>query len=189
MPLDEAQRRELLSLARESIDSALRAGDALDFPQARLRPALMEPQSSFVTLRIGQELRGCCGTIEVSRPLAEDIWHNARSSAFKDPRFPPLTIEEWTRVHLHVSVLSTPEALPVATEQELLAKLRPHVDGLILEHGAARATFLPSVWEQIDDPARFVRQLKLKAGWPADFWSPQLRIRRYSTESFGEEGG
>lgn len=174
-------------LARESIGSALSPGDSAAFPRDRFPAALMERRSSFVTLRIDHDLRGCCGTIDAPRPLAEDVWCNARASAFTDPRFPRLDLSEWPRVYLHISVLSKPEAVLVENEQELIAQLRPSVDGLILEHGASRSTFLPGVWEQIADPERFVRQLKIKAGWPADFWSPQMRVLRYTTESFGED--
>lgn len=120
------------------------------------------------------------------RPLAEDVWHSAWASAFADPRFPPLEAVEYPRFDLHISVLSEFEPLRVADEAALLQMLRPDVDGLALEMGAARATFLPAVWEQIPDPAQFLRELKLKAGWRADFWSPQIRVSRYTTESFGE---
>jgi uncharacterized protein len=185
MLLDDAQRRELLALARDSVGAALTHSAFVPCPPARLRHDLLEQRASFVTLRIGEQLRGCCGTIDASRPLAADVWHNAQVAAFNDPRFPPLTAREWPGVHLQVSVLNPPERL-VADERELLERLRPFVDGLVLELNGARATFLPAVWEQIADPALFVRQLKLKAGWPADFWSPQLRISRYTTESFGE---
>jgi uncharacterized protein len=186
MPLDAAQRRELLALARDSVASALANGGFVSCPAERMRHDLLEPRSTFVTLRSGELLRGCCGTLEPCRPLAVDVWHNACVAAFNDPRFPPLSTQEWPGISLHVSVLEKPEPMLVADEQELLRRLRPFVDGLILECNGARATFLPAVWEQIQDPAVFVRQLKLKAGWPEEFWSPQVRVSHYTTESFGE---
>jgi uncharacterized protein len=186
MPLDPTQRRDLLALARASIESGLTHRAFVPCAPQRLPPDLMQPASSFVTLRIGPDLRGCCGTIEAARPLAADVWHSAWAAAFSDPRFPPLQESEWRGISLQVSVLSTPEPMPVEDEWDLLQRLRPLIDGLILEHGSARATFLPAVWEQIHDPATFVRQLKLKAGLAADFWSPRMRALRYTTESFGE---
>lgn len=186
MSLTEPHRRELLTLARESIASALPRSAYQPF-QARDLPAeLLRPASSFVTLRVDAALRGCCGSIEVSKSLAEDVWRAAWAAAFSDPRFPPLSHREWARVDLYISVLTPTEPLPAASEADLLSQLRPHIDGLILEFGASRTTFLPAVWEQLPDAAQFLRQLKLKAGWAPDFWSPQIRALRYRTESFGE---
>jgi AmmeMemoRadiSam system protein A len=187
MPLDPTQRRNLLALARASIETGLTNRGFVPCAPERLPPGLMQRGASFVTLRIGPELRGCCGTIEATRPLAADVWHSAWAAAFSDPRFPPLSPQEWRGVSLQISVLSDPVPLLVVGEWDLLQRLRPQVDGLILEHGGSRATFLPAVWEQIADPATFVRQLKLKAGWAADFWSPRMSVQRYTAESFGEE--
>jgi AmmeMemoRadiSam system protein A len=190
MNLATPERRELLALARASINSALSnggpAGQLVPFTQTLLTPELTVRRSSFVTLRLGAELRGCCGTLDAPRPLAEDVWRNAWAAAFGDYRFPPLTAAEWPRVSLHLSLLTAPEPLAVTTEEELLAALRPSVDGLILESATGRATFLPAVWEQIPDALHFVRQLKMKAGWSAGYWSPHIRAWRYTTESFGE---
>jgi AmmeMemoRadiSam system protein A len=191
MKLATPERRELLALARASIDSTLSSGSAVrqlaPFDTALLSPELTLRRSSFVTLRRGEELRGCCGTLEAPRPLAEDVWRNAWAAAFNDYRFPPLTAAEWPHMNVHLSLLTVPEPLDVATEEQLLAVLRPSIDGLILESAAGRATFLPAVWEQIPDPVQFVRQLKMKAGWPATYWSSDVRCSRYTTESFGEE--
>jgi AmmeMemoRadiSam system protein A len=191
MNLATPERRELLALARASIDSTLSGGSAVrqlvPFTAAGLLPGLTLRRSSFVTLRRGEELRGCCGTLDAPRPLAEDVWRNAWAAAFNDYRFPPLTAAEWPHMNVHLSLLTVPEPLDVATEEQLLALLRPSIDGLILESDAGRATFLPAVWEQIPDPAQFVRQLKIKAGWPATYWSNDVRCSRYTTESFGEE--
>jgi uncharacterized protein len=189
MTLSSAQRRQLLALARSSIESAFPHGDLAPQRPAEWAPDLLALRSSFVTLRIDRELRGCCGTLDATRPLAEDVWRNAWASGFRDPRFPPLTPREWLRSELHISVLTPAASMYVASEQELLAELRPGVDGLILEFGASRVTFLPGVWEQIVDPQNFVRQLKLKAGWRSDFWSPHIRVSRYESESFGEGDG
>lgn len=190
MSLATPERRELLALARASIESALAngqpAGQLVPFTPALLQPELTVRRSSFVTLRLGEELRGCCGTLNAPRPLAEDVWRNAWAAAFSDYRFPQLTAAEWPQISLHLSLLTPPEQLDVATEAELLAVLRPSLDGLILESETGRATFLPAVWEQVPDPAEFVRQLKMKAGWPAGHWSDRVRAWRYTTESFDE---
>lgn len=184
MSLAPQQRAELHELARESIERALHEGQLVPYAGEPRDPRLVRPNASFVTLRVGEDLRGCCGTIEASRPLSEDVWNNAWASAFADPRFPPLTREEWSGTNVEISVLSEPERLDVHSEAELLETLRPGHDGLILQFAGRRSTFLPAVWEQLPDPARFVRHLKMKAGWPADFWPPAMEAWRYTTESF-----
>lgn len=182
--LAPTQRAELHELARASIELALRAGELVPYAGELRDPQLNRPGASFVTLRVGEQLRGCCGTIEASRPLSEDVWNNAWASAFADPRFPPLMTEEWPDTNLQISVLSDPERLDVRSEPELLQLLRPGRDGLILQFGHRRSTFLPAVWEQLPDPVQFLRQLKLKAGWPVDFWPLEMAAWRYTTESF-----
>jgi AmmeMemoRadiSam system protein A len=178
------QRAELHELARASIELALRQGQLVPYAGEPQDPQLSHPSASFVTLRVGDDLRGCCGTIEPSRPLGEDVWNNAWASAFADPRFAPLNLDEWPATHVQISVLSEPERLDVRSEAELFRVLRPDRDGLILQCGSRRSTFLPAVWEQLPEPARFVRHLKMKAGWPADFWPPDMEAWRYTTESF-----
>ena len=115
MSLDTPERRELLALARASIDSALSNGrngvELVPFTAAALPDALTVRRSSFVTLRSDDELRGCCGTLDAPRPLAEDVWRNAWAAAFSDYRFPPLTAAEWPQVSLHLSLLTPPEPL------------------------------------------------------------------------------
>lgn len=190
MNLATPERRELLRLARTSIGSSLAlgaAGGPAPFSVALLQPGLTLRRSSFVTLRRGAELRGCCGTLDAPRPLAEDVWRNAWAAAFNDYRFAPLTDDEWPHIKLHLSLLTAPEPIAVVTEEHLLALLQPGVDGLILENETGRATFLPAVWEQIPEPAQFVQHLKRKAGWPAGYWSPRMRAWRYTTESFDED--
>lgn len=186
MTLDIEHRNRLLALARQSIEQGLLELRWVAMPKVELPAALAQPRGSFVTLRTGTQLRGCCGNLTAHRAVGEDVWRNAWASAFADPRFPPLENDEWPDVHVHISVLSPLEPLAVASEDELLKALRPGVDGLVLERGAERATFLPDVWEQLSEPAEFLRHLKLKAGWRADWWSADIAVRRYTTESFGE---
>jgi len=187
MKLTEGEGRELIRLARRSIDAALELRALAPFPSSAFPAGLQQHRSAFVTLRIGKELRGCCGSIEATCPLAREVWRVAWASAFNDPRFPPLTAAEWPRVHVHISVLAPAQPLAVQTEADLIRQLRPGVDGVIVELGAARATFLPSVWEQLPDPTLFVRHLKLKAGWSADFWSPRIAVWTYECEGVSED--
>jgi len=182
--LSEQARRQLIQIARASILHGLEHAKPLlpaagDFPEE-----LQAQRASFVTLNRFGMLRGCIGHLEAIMPLAEDVAENAYSAAFRDPRFPPLGRDEYPDLELHVSVLSPPEDLPVSSESDLLGKLRPGVDGLILEDGYARGTFLPSVWESLPEPEEFVRHLKRKAGLRDDYWSDSLRLYRYQTESF-----
>lgn len=185
MRLAPQQRFELLALARASIEAALSQGELASYRGEPIDPGLNRPGASFVTLRIGGDLRGCCGTIEATRPLHVDVWNNAWASAFADPRFPVLTPEEWTGIGIEISVLSEPEPCVVRSEMELLEVLRPGMDGVILQAGARRSTFLPAVWEQLPDARQFIRHLKLKGGWPVDFWPADMQVWLYTAESFG----
>lgn len=175
-------KRQLLELAGASIRKGL-CGESLTIRHADYPEPLREPRATFVTLHVDAGLRGCIGTLEARRPLVEDIVVNARAAAFEDPRFPALTWPEFERLDIHISVLSLPELVPFESEEDLLRRLRPHVDGLILEEGLRRGTFLPSVWEQLPEAREFLCQLKRKAGLPADYWSRHIRIRRYTAES------
>jgi AmmeMemoRadiSam system protein A len=184
---DTNQRRELIALARESIVSGLREHQRTSCPQ-HYSPTLEVHRASFVTLRMGRQLRGCTGAIRAMQPLAEDVWRNAWTTAFGDPRFPPLTFDEYPQCSIQISVLSELEPLPVTSEAELLSSLRPGIDGILFRAAAGQSTFLPAVWKQLPDPAEFVRHLKLKAGWSVNDWPADLQVYRYTTESFGESG-
>lgn len=175
----------LLDLARASIEHGLRHARPLAVEPGRFDPPLRELGASFVTLRHTEMLRGCTGTLEPHRPLVVDVAENAFSSAFRDPRFPPLAPDELVRLHIHVSLLGPTEPLVVGSEEALLAALRPGVDGLVIEEGTRRATFLPAVWSQLPDPRDFVAQLRRKAGLPAQGWSPALRVSRYEVREIG----
>lgn len=185
MTIDAADRGELLRLARASIERGLADGHLAPAPTAS-SSTLAELRATFVTLTASGELRGCCGSIEPRFALAEDVWRNAWASAFADPRFASLSPAEYPRTEVHISVLTPLERMAVSSEKELFARLQPGSDGLMLQLGAARATFLPAVWETLPDPGEFVRQLKLKAGLRAETWSPHIEAWRYATESFGE---
>lgn len=174
----------LLDIADQSLRYRVNHAHALLVQPQEYPQPLQELRASFVTLYKQGQLRGCIGTLEARWPLVKDVAENACAAGFRDPRFPVLQVQELRQLELHISVLSVPELIPVASEQALLDQLRPNIDGLILKKGAKRGTFLPSVWESVPDPEIFLRKLKLKAGLPGDYWSPSLEAFRYTTESF-----
>ncbi len=180
---DDAQRARLLEVAHESIRCGLHRGHASVLDLADFDDLLCEKRSSFVTLRLTSELRGCIGSLEATRPLVEDVAENAFRAAFRDSRFEPLSDAEFSEIEIHLSVLSPLVELAVCCEEELLEKLRPHHDGLVLRDGQHRGTFLPAVWETLPEPRRFVAELKRKAGLALDHWSPSLTVYRYTVES------
>lgn len=176
------------AILREVAFGSIRHGVQLGCPVA-IEPrdypaALLAPGASFVTLHRHGDLRGCIGSLTAYRPLVADVAENAFAAAFRDPRFAPLRADELADLDLHISVLSAPQALTFRDEADLLRQLRPGVDGLILTADGHRGTFLPSVWESLPRPEQFLSQLKRKAGLPADYWSPALRVQRYTTEAF-----
>lgn len=142
-------------------------------------PALAHPGACFVTLKRHGALRGCIGSPMAWRPLGEDVVDNAAKAAFGDPRFAPLSAPELDGLTLSVSVLTPPVPMRFDSELDLLGQLRPGVDGLIIEDGGRRALFLPSVWEQLPDPAQFLAHLKHKAGMAIDHWSPHFKASRF----------
>ena len=153
-------------------------------------PALAGPGATFVTLTQNGELRGCIGSLEAHRVLDDDVRANAVAAAFRDPRFPPLTLAELPHTRVEVSLLSTPQPMSFTSEADALSQLRPHVDGVILIAGAGgklgRSTFLPQVWEQLPEPRLFMAHLKQKAGLPADWWSPEVQLQRYEVRKWKE---
>jgi AmmeMemoRadiSam system protein A len=185
LPLESTEDREaLLGIARASIRHGLEHGSPLQVDPSRFSPRLREPGACFVTLRRSGRLRGCVGSLDATRALVEDVAHNAFASAFRDSRFQPLTEEEERAgLDLHLSILTPPEPLPCQSEAELLSKLQPGIDGLILQDGPHRATFLPSVWESLTEPKKFLAELKRKAGLSENHWSDGIRFQRYRAES------
>lgn len=180
--------RELLEIARDAIVAGVRSRAAPAVELDAVTPALRVPGAAFVTLYAGAVLRGCIGSLEPFRPLAEDVAANAWAAALRDPRFPPMLPAELDVVRLSVTIIGPSQPLGVASEAELLETLEPGLDGLTLEMGAARATFLPAVWSQLQAPAEFLAQLRRKAGLAEDFWSPALRFSRYRTHTIEELG-
>lgn len=196
--------RILLPLARGAIAARLRleagvedgfeaeptpAGPGVSVQQLDEHPAWLDaPGAAFVTLHLDGELRGCIGTLEAFRPLAEDVRINAVNAAFRDPRFLPLAPEEFDLIRVEVSVLSAPEPLDdVRSEARAVAALRPGVDGVILRSGSHRATFLPQVWQQLPSPHDFLTHLRRKAGLRPDHWDEHTTVSRYTVQAWEEE--
>lgn len=185
--LSPEDRRTLLQVARQSIHHGLDHDRPLEVDPAAFAAALRPLRATFVTLERQGQLRGCVGALEARSPLVADVAEHAFSAAFQDPRFGRLAAAELAGLALHISVLSPRQPMAFQSEEDLLAQLRPGIDGLVLEYGQRRATFLPAVWETLPDPYLFLVQLKYKAGLPLDFWSAELRVERYTTESFGDD--
>ncbi|HLF55386.1 MAG TPA: AmmeMemoRadiSam system protein A [Thermoanaerobaculia bacterium] len=181
--LDPGERRTLAGIACGAIVAAVRAR-AFRLPAPDGSARLAAPGASFVTLHRGGELRGCIGSIEPRRALVEDVAANARAAALEDIRFDPVVARELAELEVELSVLSPLSPLSAGSRAELLARLRPGVDGLVLEELHHRATFLPAVWEQLPEPIDFLAQLERKAGLAVGHWSTTLRFWRYAVESF-----
>lgn len=169
------------SNGRDHHDGPTATGSSPDLSPAVLS-ALAAKGASFVTLKKSGRLRGCIGSVIAHRDLAGDLCENAFKAAFRDPRFPPLAADEIDdSLELSISVLSPPQAFPFSNEADLIGKLTPFEDGIILSEGNQRGLFLPQVWEQLPDPADFLAHLKRKAGLPMDYWSDTLRAQRFVT--------
>jgi hypothetical protein len=172
----------LVAIAREAIGERL----GLALLRERDEEWLARQAATFVTLRRDGELRGCIGSIDPCRPLGEDVAANACAAAFSDPRFEPLAVAEFADIAVEVSVLSPRLPLAVASEAEAIRVMRPGLDGICLEYGERRATFLPQVWESLPDPAQFLMALRHKAQLPERFWDPAIRLTRYTVEKYGD---
>ena len=179
---DDALGLALVRTARHAIGAELGRTNGR-WPE---HEALAAPGATFVTLFRREALRGCIGTLEARRPLGIDVRANAMAAAFHDPRFPALKHGEFDGLSIEVSLLSVAERLRVADEADLLERLEPGIDGLILEYGGRRATFLPQVWATLPQPRDFLTELKLKAGMQVDFWSVEVNVHRYGVTKWKE---
>jgi len=183
--LAESDRRRLLELADAAIGSGL---DGRRPPHVDLRAcgaALGERRGVFVTVTVAGELNGCIGSVWPTEPLGRAVPRLAWEAAFSDPRLPRLQRRDYPQTAIHISLLSVPEPVAVASEEELLAVLRPGVDGLIITDGTRRATFLPAVWEKLPGKDDFVANLRAKAGIPSGRWPTKLSVHRYTATEFG----
>ncbi|USD39292.1 AmmeMemoRadiSam system protein A [Ferrimonas sp. SCSIO 43195] len=185
--LGTIERRQLLMLARDSIEYGLSHGCRQ--PLSGFTDAVFRHHAAcFVTLTKAGALRGCVGTLVANQSLAETIAYFSYSAAFEDRRFEPLAAKELALVRIGISVLSKQQPMSVASDAQLLKMVSPGKDGLTVSCGRHHATFLPQVWESLPEPRAFVSALKAKAGLSSDFWSPEMRWFRYEVESFSEPG-
>jgi AmmeMemoRadiSam system protein A len=191
--LSEEQGQVLVGLARKTIMEKLGILTGA-VKRAMLEESLQDPvfqlrQGVFVTLHREGQLRGCIGSLVSSVSIADGVRANALNAAFHDFRFSPLKVAELDKIDVEVSILSEPQLLPYAGSADLLAGLRPDLDGVIIKKGGLSATFLPQVWKQLPEPEDFLSHLCRKAGLPADEWRRgELEVRTYQVQYFAEEG-
>ena len=178
------QRQTLLKIAAASIAHGLKHAEALPVQAAKYPPELQVLRATFVTLYLKDEFQGCIGTLRAVRPLVVDVAKNAYAAAFDDPRGGALRESDLKHLKSDISVLSEPQAMQFKSEADVIAQLRPGVDGVIFEDLGRVGTLLPSVWESLSDPRAFFEHTKLKAGLPTTHWSPTVVVKRYTTEIF-----
>ncbi|VUD40991.1 hypothetical protein TDB9533_00395 [Thalassocella blandensis] len=200
--LDEAQQKVLLKLARKTLELSIHNAtqtslddvySTLNSHEKRLynHPTLHQTASSFVTLKLpdndgNMQLRGCIGSLQAQQALIRDVSQHAYAAAFQDPRFPPVRQHDISFLKISISVISPQQQLNFEDEPDLLAQLRPGIDGLTIESKGCKSTFLPSVWSQLPDKHLFISQLKKKAGLPGNYWSEDFRASRYEAFYFQE---
>lgn len=182
----DTEKKQLLDLAKASIQYGLEHGQPITVTLGNYPVHLQEQRACFVTLQINNQLRGCIGSLEAQRPLVEDVADNAYAAAFRDPRFGPVSEDEYPNLQYHISVLNPPEPMSFTSEQDLLNQIRPSIDGLVLSDKGYRGTFLPSVWESLPTAKEFLSHLKQKAGLPVNYWTDTLKVERYTVESIEE---
>jgi len=179
---DTGKEQTLLHLARAAIATEL-GFISDDLPRIAW---LEEPGATFVTLTLHGQLHGCIGSLEANRTLIDDVRHNAVAAAFQDPRFAPLTKKEFADVIIEVALLSKPETIHFSSEQDALMQLNPGLDGVTLEYGYHRATFLPHAWADFPHAQIFLAHLKSQAGLPEDFWSVDIKLSRFTVRKWRE---
>ena len=185
--LTEEEKQMLLRLAREALVLGVNGRLIPPLDLTGLPPHLQQNGASFVTLTERDELRGCIGTLDPYQPLAEDVREHAVAAALHDYRFPPVRSREVVDITIEISRLTFPQVLAYKDPEELLVRIRPNVDGVVLRDGMRRATFLPQVWEKLPDPASFITYLCQKMGAPGDLWRRRpLQVFTYQVEEFHE---
>jgi AmmeMemoRadiSam system protein A len=186
--LSPEEQQMLLQMAREALECGVHGQKLPPLDKDSLPARLRDKGASFVTLTIHGALRGCIGALEAYQPLADDVREHAVAAALEDPRFPPVREAELSRINIEVSRLTRPLPLEYQDAEDLLSKLRPHLDGVVLRDSTGRrATFLPQVWEKISDAAEFLENLCYKMGLNGHTWRIQhLEVFTYRVEEFRE---
>lgn len=185
--LNQAEKQELLALARQSIELTVAQKPFPAISREQLTPALSALGAAFVTLTINGELRGCIGSLQAYRPLIEDVREHAVDAAFNDYRFMPVTAAEVPLLEIEISHLSAPQPLEYTVPEDLPRLLHPNIDGVVLRDGPRSATFLPQVWEELPIPQEFLNHLCLKMGASANLWRrKKLQVSIYYVDEFHE---
>ena len=189
--LNDQQGQVLLKLARKTIADKLgvqTVEDETSLEEKLTDRAFEAKRGTFVTLNIGGSLRGCIGCLTATESIKDGIRRNAINSAFNDNRFMPLTGDEFKKLDIEISILTEPQELDYTDSEDLISKLQPNVDGVIIRKGIASATFLPQVWEQLPRVEDFLGHLCMKAGMPSDMWkTSRLGVSTYQAQKFKEE--
>lgn len=186
--LSQEEGKRLLAVARKTIEDRLLERKTEGCLDEGVIPRFAERRGTFVTLTMGGALRGCIGHIIPQESLIEGVRVNAINAAFRDPRFRPLSRQEWERTKIEVSILTEPKPLDYTDGEDLLGKLRPGVDGVIIKKGYHQATFLPQVWDQLPDTKEFLSHLCLKAGLDGQTWKKdKLEVLLYQVQAFHED--
>lgn len=180
------QGRILLQIARAAIARALKITAWTDESVDLSAQWLQQTGATFITLTQDERLRGCIGSLQAHQPLIENVRSNAISAALHDTRFLPVTIDELESLSIEVSLLSALQPIRFVSESDALRQLRPGMDGIMLEYGIYRSTFLPQVWDSLPRSREFLAQLKIKAGLHADFWDGNLQLSRYTVQKWRE---
>jgi len=181
------ERKILLREARRALEAAVKGQSLPSLDSEALPERLITPGATFVTLTKQGELRGCIGAMEASVPLVEDVRLHAIAAALQDYRFPPVTPEELDDIRIEISYLTPLQKVNYGDPQDLIDRLRPRIDGVLLRDGIQRATFLPQVWEKIPQPDLFLSYLCQKMGADSDLWrQKKLDVYTYQVEEFHE---
>lgn len=185
--LSQGEKKLLLELARQALVAGV-SGETLKPLDLEAMPeVLRKPGATFVTLTRRGELRGCVGALEAYQSLAEDVREHAVAAALQDYRFHDVSPLEVPEIEIEISRLTSPTPLEYKDGQDLIAHLRPGVDGVILRDGRRRATFLPQVWDKLPDPVEFLDHLCLKMGNEANAWRyKKMKVFIYQVEEFHE---
>ncbi len=186
--LSQEEKTLLITIARQALEAAVVGKPLPKIKITDLPDSLQKDGASFVTLTEHGRLRGCIGALAAHQPLALDVQEHAVAAALQDYRFPTVRPSELPDIEIEVSYLTSPQPLPYDGPEDLINKLRPGIDGVILQDGTRRATFLPQVWEQLSDPEAFLSHLCSKMGAPADLWRKKpIHVAVYQVQKFHEE--
>ena len=185
--LKQTEQDQLLKIARQALEASVRGEPLPSLPMEDLSPSLTADGASFVTLTVSGRLRGCIGALQAYQPLAKDVQEHAVAAALQDFRFPQVRPAELPTIAIEVSILTPAEPLEYHGPDDLIQKLNPGEDGLVLSDGHRKATFLPQVWDSLPSPEEFLSHLCMKMGAPSDLWKKKhLDVSIYHVQEFQE---